>query len=502
MLVEFARRARGATPSPGVLSVLDELVPETYGVMTYQEQLQRVYQAITGCSGSEAEQFRTNVSKKLFEKVAQAYGPFIERAGAKIGTENAQKLWDFIKTWAEYGFNKSHAVCYALIGYSCAWLKHHYPLEWWCSVLRNATKDEVNEKFWRYCGKHVSLPDIKLSQENWAIEQDRIRAPVSLLHGIGEKAHEQLCRSAPYATIDDFAEKLLQHRADGIRQVMKSKTNPKTKEKTEVPGWSLGRSSISRSAVYTLIVAGAMDSLFPQNAGVAECLEMYDEAIKTAATKRWEQETHPEKKAMWKSAWTSYRNAAKKTYQTLDPLARYQMRKSILPAYGSDLRAMFLYLPLPSCLSIVDGKKMRYSWKRWDRDARRMVDAEDPVIGAEKLDILNTTQNLPTHGYRCAVLAYLEEKRRFQYGDHKSKEAMELTLEVGGGKYRFVVWPKSDGSLPDNIKELKNGSVIAAILVRNRPDKPFSVKDLTVVRDALKANTAGETKENENEEET
>jgi hypothetical protein len=66
------------------------LIPETHGVMVYQEQLQRMYQQLTGCSGPEAEEFRKNVAKKKKQKIEKAYLPFIESAGAKIGKENAE----------------------------------------------------------------------------------------------------------------------------------------------------------------------------------------------------------------------------------------------------------------------------------------------------------------------------------------------------------------------------------------------------------------------------
>lgn len=495
MLVEFARRARGAPGSPDVLKILEDLVPETHGVMCYQEQLQRVYQNLTDCTGSEAEEFRTNVAKKKKEKVDAAYPFFMERAGAKVGTEDAQKLWDFIKTWAQYGFNKSHAVCYAVIGYACAWLKHHYPLEWWCAVLRNASKDEVNDKFWRYCARYVALPDVQLSQENWYIDNDRVRAPVSLLHGVGEKAHEQLCKYAPYSSIDDFAEKLMNHR-DSSRQVVKKKKKTKDGD-TYVDAVSLGRSAIQRKMVYSLIVAGTMDSLFPESASVDECLYIYDNAVLKAAGAKVEQyEYEPLVKKAWKSAYTSYRNASKTNYQTLDPLGRYQSRKDILPAYGTDLRPIVAATGLPDFLRVYDGKKMRYVWKRWNPDSRSMVETEDPIVSGERLDILNTTTKIPDGGYRCAVLAYVEDRKVFRY-ENKTKEGMKLTLDVGGAKYETATFWGRDGVLCDEAKSLETGSIIAALLVRTRPEKSFLVRRFDVIRGKLQ-----ETKEESEDKES
>ncbi len=461
MLVEYARRARGATGSQSVLPILEELVPETYGVMTYQEQLQKVYQNLTGCSGTEAEAFRGDVAKKQKEKVDAAYPLFMERAGAKVGAEDAQKLWDFIKTWAEYGFNKSHAVSYVIISYACAYLKHHYPLEWWCAVLRNADKDDINNKFWQHCGHLVSLPDVKLSRDTWFIEGDKIRAPVNLLLGIGEKAHEQLCKYAPYANIKDFAKAMQQAKVDNTTVVKDADGNDKTVN---------GRSAIHRGTVHTFIVSGAMESLFPEGSTVEDCLALFDEACKEVQGKAYKK---PEDK-----------------YIALDPLGRYQARKSILPAYGADLRPIARWLELPDFLSCSeDGKKMRYHWRRWNRQQGGNEDMDDPVIGAARLTALNTSLEIPDGGWRCAVLGYVEAIRSWKFtkdGETTETEACELTLEVGGGKYKFVHWAGKDGTLPDGVKSLTPGTIVAALLVRSKTEYPFSVREVRVLRDELK----------------
>ena len=105
MLIEYTRRARGLSGSKDVLPILDKLCPETHGVMVYQEMLQRIYQYCTDCTGQEAEAFRTNTAKKKKEKVDAVYPSFMEKAGAKLGKEDAQSLWDFLVTWSRYGFN-------------------------------------------------------------------------------------------------------------------------------------------------------------------------------------------------------------------------------------------------------------------------------------------------------------------------------------------------------------------------------------------------------------
>jgi DNA polymerase III alpha subunit len=98
MLVEYSNRARGQ-PYTDSMEVLEELLPETLGVIAYQESLQKVYQNLTGCTGSEAEEFRSNAAKKKADKVLAAYPFFIERASEKIGREQAEQLWVQLQTF-------------------------------------------------------------------------------------------------------------------------------------------------------------------------------------------------------------------------------------------------------------------------------------------------------------------------------------------------------------------------------------------------------------------
>ncbi len=484
MLVEYARRAAGLEGSIGVLPILDKLVPETYGVMTYQEQLQRVYQELTGCDGAEAEEFRTNVAKKKPEKVAAAFPGWMERAGAKIGAEDAKKLWDFIETWGQYGFNKSHAVCYAVIAYACAYLKHYYPLEWWCAVLRNAEKDEINKKFWRYCKSFIELPDIQLSAGQWEIQGDKIRAPLSLLKGLGEKAHEQLVKYAPYKSLLDLAEKSQEHRKVNQEPVRQIEENGKKKwvkctmdeyraghgdsTTTHLFKMRLGRNGIHRGIAHTLIVSGAMASLMPDGVSPDFGQALYDEAMLEVVGK-------------------TYKKSMEKIYPVLDSLGAYQARKAILPAYGEDLRPLLRMDQLPDVLSTPDKTRMRYHYKKWNRRAKREEAADAPVIGGKRLDALAVTAPPQDGGWNVGVIAFVEEVRPFRYPKLiKDKEAMELTLEVEGGKYKIVHWPdKKSGKLPASVTKIEPGDIVAALLTRYNPAKPFSCNDVRVVRTAL-----------------
>lgn len=486
MLVEYARRARGEAPSPDVLAFFNELLPETYGVMVYQEQLQRVYQYLTGCSGADAEEFRSDVAKKKKSKIEKAYPLFIEKASAKIGEKQAQEAWQFIQTWAAYGFNKSHAVCYSVIGYACAYLKHHFPLEWWCAVLRNADKVEINENFWKYCGKHIDLPDVKLSGDQFEIQGDRIRAPINLLQGIGETAHKQLCQYRPYTDINDFCAKIQKHKQDTGTWVEvdkdSTKTDKVTKVKTvttkKVPKLKLGHSALNRKVIYTLIVSGAMDSLFPETTtnskGEAEDvllsdrLKMFEAAYSAASGK---------KKVL----------PVDEAYQNVNVVERYQMKKAVLPAYGDDIILPYLHRIRFKGISLNEDGHYTIRVERQAWNGQFMVD-DTQIAGFVSVSDMEDMERkaadnpaifTPVLG---ACVAYVESTRLFKYGDDRS--ACEFHFDIAGAKLKAVKW-FGKKTPPPLYREKLKGAVVVSLFSKYKADRVFAIDDVFLVQPPL-----------------
>jgi DNA polymerase III alpha subunit len=454
ILVEYARRLQGKPRSPDILPVFDEIAPKTQGLMVFQESLQYAYQHLTGCTLSEAEAFRRDVAKKKKEKILARYEGFLQKAGAKIGAENAKAVWDAFAPWAEYGFNKSHAICYAITGYTCAWLKHHYPLQWWCAVLKNATKDDVQGKFWRHVGHLVDLPDVSLSASEFEVQAGRIRAPLSLLRGIAEKSHEELLAGAPYASIVDFCDKI-KARKDATSEVV-DKKDEKTGEVKKVK--RAGRSALNRGVVYTLIVSGAMDSLFEPGSTALEKLAKFEEELARS---------HGKKKA----------EAVKKEFVQLDPLVLYQHRKAILPAYSADLREAVWRSGLTS-IALPTGHR-----PTWTRGHVRAPFAS----GAEAERLANITPYPSGKDTTVAVAAYVQDAALKGWGPNKSKPLMELTLDVGGTYMKLAKFPdRGEKGLPPwcTVAKLK-GAVVVLAASKYRDGKPPSVAAVEVVRPPL-----------------
>jgi DNA polymerase III alpha subunit len=448
MLVEFANRAKGK-PAVGVVPMLMQLISETHGVITYQEQLTRIFRETGKSTAIEAENFRIHVSKKMPMEIIKDKAIFMKGAVETVGPEVADQLWSMMETFGQYGFNKSHAVCYVIISYACAWLKHHFPLEWWTSVLTNADRKEIEEKFWPYCGHLIDSPDINNSGDGFEIQGTRIRAPLNLIQGIGPAGSAELNANRPYASLREFCEKIVaQKRATSTTTL--DPENGKSSVKA-------GRSALHRGIVTRLTCSGVMDSLFGPEVldEVGQKLEAYERITAELAKKRKWQPVDP-------------------FYTTMNPMQRYQLKKSILSAYGADLIPMALDMK-------VEGFRMTPTGCEYAIDKGRMG-----VIRALDLEVLGQQTLLPPGGLKFVVLAYVnaDVRQKFQ----GTKDMAKLTLDVEGHRQEFVQWPRrGEEILPIEYRSgsLK-GAVVAAILTRWNSEKPFQISGIEVLQPPLK----------------
>jgi DNA polymerase-3 subunit alpha len=207
MAEEYAYRKAGL--SKGDLPILEQLIPETYGVLVFQEQVTKIARELGQMSVIDAENVRIGMGKKKIKLLNSLKPQFIKGASQKVGEELAEKVWSMMATFARYGFNKSHAVAYSVISYACAFLKHHYPLEWWAAVLSNADDKEINEVFYKYVKDMVLPPDVNTSTEQMEVDYNinKIRNKLSVISRLGETAAENIIDKRPYKDLKDFVEK-------------------------------------------------------------------------------------------------------------------------------------------------------------------------------------------------------------------------------------------------------------------------------------------------------
>jgi DNA polymerase-3 subunit alpha len=206
---------------------LEPFLAETYGIMVYQEQVQRVAQEFAGFSLGAGYLLIKAVAKKIPKLLAEQKEKFI--AGAKEKGRNpkvAEQIFTLIEPFAGYGFNKSHAACYARIAYETAYLKARYPAEFMAALLSSDSQDtdrvmiEIEES--RAMGVDVLPPDVNASRSQFTVvkPEDRadsqgrwaIRFGLSAIKGLGESSVagliEERDRGGAFASIEDLARRL------------------------------------------------------------------------------------------------------------------------------------------------------------------------------------------------------------------------------------------------------------------------------------------------------
>jgi len=213
----YIRRKRGEEPISYLLPELEPLLNETYGVITYQEQVMRIAQVVAGISLAEADVLRKAVGKKDAALIRKELGKFVEKAVArghdrKVINEIAAQ----IETFGRYGFNKAHAVAYSVLSYQTAWLKTHFPAEFMAALLSSQIGDTdnvvkyINEA--REVGLDVLPPDVNESGYKFTVVADnRIRFGLGAIRNVGRSAIDSILAaraSARFTSLFDLCNRV------------------------------------------------------------------------------------------------------------------------------------------------------------------------------------------------------------------------------------------------------------------------------------------------------
>ncbi|MCL2546495.1 MAG: DNA polymerase III subunit alpha [Oscillospiraceae bacterium] len=186
--------------------MLRDILQLTHGVIVYQEQVQEIFRALAGFSLGRADSVRRAMSKKKMSELAKERQNFIhgnEELGidgcVKRGVEaaTANLIFDEMLSFANYAFNKAHAVCYAQIAFQTAYLKRHYPKEYFAAFLTTGeSPDAVSHyiKSIRAMGIDILPPDINKSSANFSCEEDGIRYGLATLKNLGHAAVDAIIK--------------------------------------------------------------------------------------------------------------------------------------------------------------------------------------------------------------------------------------------------------------------------------------------------------------------
>lgn len=222
---------------------------ETFGLMIFQEQIMLICQNLGGFSLVEADMVRKGMGKKKMD-LLNSYMPKFISGAVKNGAidEEAEEIWDKMISFGAYGFNKSHAAAYSITGYTCNWLKCHYPMQFWVTALHFAKDDKI-PSFVSEIHKTGSIeivppaindseldfkPDYKNEKIYWAINKIKYvgDAAVSLIL----KEREDNGR---FFSFDEFYERI-------TRRIKKEDIKP---------------NPVNKRVLESLIIAGAFDEM-------------------------------------------------------------------------------------------------------------------------------------------------------------------------------------------------------------------------------------------------
>lgn len=236
---DFVDRKHGRKKIEYDLPEMEEILKDTYGVTVYQEQVMLLSQKLAGFTKGEADGLRKAMGKKLMDKMMEMQTKFIE-GGIKNGhpKEKLDKIWKDWTAFAAYAFNKSHATCYAWIGYQTAYLKANYPAEFMAANLSgNLNNIEDIKKLMEECrrmGISVLGPDINESDVSFTVNKGgNIRFGMAGVKGVGAAIVNSIIEgrsNGPYKNIFDFIER------------------------------SSAKAPVNRKTIESLVYAGAFDS--------------------------------------------------------------------------------------------------------------------------------------------------------------------------------------------------------------------------------------------------
>jgi DNA polymerase-3 subunit alpha len=259
MVDDFIARYKGKKPVEYLLPEMEEILGSTFGVLVYQEQIMQLAQKLGGYSLGQADLMRRAMGKKKVSEMEEQRERFIVGAAEKgISKKIAAEIFELMAKFADYGFNRSHSMAYAILAFRTAYLKAHYPAYFYASVLTHEAQD--SEKVYKYSAELRSMglellpPDINESDETFTPVGDTVRYGLTAIKGLG---------------------------SSGIRPVIEARAGGKFKSLMDLCTRIQG-GTLNRRALESLVSAGAFDSLNNSEKPVAEWRAMMFSSIDAA----------------------------------------------------------------------------------------------------------------------------------------------------------------------------------------------------------------------------
>jgi error-prone DNA polymerase len=194
--------------------LLEEALGETLGVIIYQDQVLQVCRTLAGFSDGQAESLRRAMSRKRSQEAMEAHRhAFMEGARTRgVDDVTADRMFEQVAAFSEFGFPKSHAAAFGLLAYQSAWLRHYHPVEYYVALFNNQpmgfySLDALGRDA-RRNGIHLLLPDVNRSSLECTAEGDHLRIGLGFVRGLGVENVERIVwereHRGPFTSLSDF----------------------------------------------------------------------------------------------------------------------------------------------------------------------------------------------------------------------------------------------------------------------------------------------------------
>ena len=213
LIPDYIARKHGEKTVSYLHPKLEPILGKTYGIMIYQEQLMNAARALAGFSLAEADVLRKAVGKKIRKLLLEQKEKLIQGCIKNdVSKAVAEKFWELVEPFDRYGFNRSHAACYAMIAYQTAHLKANYPVEFMTAVLDAESGDIERTSFivaeCKKMGIEILAPDVNKSSADFAPEDGNIRFGLAEIKNVGTNIVDAIIaerqRGGPFKDLATF----------------------------------------------------------------------------------------------------------------------------------------------------------------------------------------------------------------------------------------------------------------------------------------------------------
>lgn len=443
MAEEYIWRRKGR--SEAKIEGLKKALPDTFGSIVYQEDLTSIAKSIGKMSGERAEILRDHMCKKREKKMLEMKPEFMAGAVESVGEADAEEIWSQMKTFANYGFAKPHAVAYGAITYATFFLKAHYPLEWWSSVLKNADSKEIKEKFWKHVKYLVTPPDINLSNEEMLIdyESKTIRNKLSVIKGLSEAGVQKLVAGRPYRDLQALVDS----------------------------------ENVGESMLKKMMHVGVLDSLLSvKNANLVQKMAILETAIANKKYKQKLLEFADKEKEFAEGKRKTRPKPPIQPEPALPDLAYLKMtayediaiRKTLMPSVEVDITS-----------AIVKSNKSitRKNGEYYILNPKGKTNVLKNGEEMRELDSENFLMRQEYLYYACGGIVI--DMKEFLFNKNESR-ALKMLVDTDGYEREVVIWPDYNTKVLSYPENLKKGSVITLFYSRRSDRNRSYLNDIQV----------------------